>query len=199
MADFKLAYAIILRIEGGYVNDVRDRGGETYAGIARKHNPKWEGWSIIDSLKSRSDFPACLDNNTRIKVLKEGFYKANYWDVLRLDDVVDANIAKKLFDISVNCGPGTAAKFLQRVLNVFNNRGRLYPDLKVDGQIGKVTIGALNGHPRPDNIFKALNVLQGSLYIQLGESDESQESFMNGWFANRVAGLFNKDQHSDLA
>lgn len=198
MADFKIAYAVILRIEGGYVNDPRDRGGETYAGIARKKNPNWGGWPIIDSLKGKSDFPRCLDNDTRIKVLKEGFYKTNYWDVLRLDDVVDANIAKKLFDISVNCGPGTAAKFLQRVLNVFNNRGKLYADLKVDGQIGKVTIGALNCHPRPDNILKALNTLQGALYIQLGESDESQEIFMNGWFGQRIAAISDRTFGNDM-
>lgn len=199
MADFKVAYAVIARIEGGYVNHPNDRGGETWAGIARKMHPKWEGWAIIDSLKARKDFPSCLEGNTRLKVLKEGFYKSGFWDTLRLDDVVDANIAKKLFDISVNCGYKTAAKFLQKSLNLLNNRQRLYPDVEVDGQVGKFTLSALNNHPRPDNVFKALNVLQGSLYLQLGESDESQEAFMNGWFANRVAAVFNPDAHSDLA
>lgn len=199
MADFKVAYSIVARIEGGYVNDPKDRGGETWAGIARKKNPSWEGWPIIDSLKSRPGFPKSLDENTRLKALKDSFYKANYWNPLRLDDVVDSNIAKKLFDISVNCGPGVAAKFLQRVLNLFNNRGRLYPDLEVDGKIGKDTLGVLNRHPRSDNVFKALNVLQGALYIQLGESDESQEAFMNGWFGQRIAAIAGPASNSDMA
>lgn len=199
MADFKLAYSIILRIEGGYVNHPNDRGGETWCGIARKSHPQWAGWTIVDALKKSPGFPGILDADTRLKVLKEGFYKTNFWDKLRLDDVVDGNIAKKLLDIAVNCGVPTASKFLQRVLNVFNNRGKLYPDLKVDGVIGKVTIGALNNHPRPDNIYKALNVLQGSLYIQLGESDESQETFMNGWFGQRIAAISDRTFGNDMA
>ena len=40
-----------LETEGGYVNDPSDSGGETYCGIARNSNPKWEGWKIVDAHK----------------------------------------------------------------------------------------------------------------------------------------------------
>ena len=47
MADFLPAYEAMIRNEGGYVlHDVPgDRGGMTYAGIARNMNPQWPGWA----------------------------------------------------------------------------------------------------------------------------------------------------------
>ncbi len=50
MANFEQAYDKMMEDEGGYVlHEVQgDRGGQTYAGIARKMNPKWEGWQHID-------------------------------------------------------------------------------------------------------------------------------------------------------
>lgn len=49
----------------------------------------------------------------------------------------------ELTDTGVNMGPSVAAKFLQQALNVFNNHGKLYPDIVADGQIGRRTITAL--------------------------------------------------------
>ena len=45
MADFLPAYEAMIRNEGGYVlHDVPgDRGGQTYAGIARNMNLRWPG------------------------------------------------------------------------------------------------------------------------------------------------------------
>ena len=40
-----------LETEGYYVNDPSDSGGETYCGIARNSNPKWQGWKIVDKHK----------------------------------------------------------------------------------------------------------------------------------------------------
>lgn len=37
--------------EGGYANHKNDKGGETYRGITRKHNPNWNGWAFIDNVK----------------------------------------------------------------------------------------------------------------------------------------------------
>ena len=50
MADFLQAFESMIRNEGGYkLHSVEgDRGGMTYAGIARKRNPQWPGWAAID-------------------------------------------------------------------------------------------------------------------------------------------------------
>ena len=65
MADFKKALTETLRHEGGYVNDPKDPGGETYKGISRKNHPDWEGWNIIDEKKILSSFPINLDSAGR--------------------------------------------------------------------------------------------------------------------------------------
>ena len=54
LANFESAFNRMIEDEGGYVlHEVPgDRGGMTYAGIARKMNPNWEGWQHIDYTRS---------------------------------------------------------------------------------------------------------------------------------------------------
>ena len=51
MADFLQAFESMIRNEGGYkLHSVEgDRGGMTYAGIARNFHPNWPGWAAIDA------------------------------------------------------------------------------------------------------------------------------------------------------
>lgn len=109
------------------------------------------------------------------------FYKEQYWDALSLDQANSQEIANECFDTGVNCGTGTASLFLQRVLNVSNKNGQYYPELELDGNLGPVTIAALNKHPRPKTVLKALNCLQGARYISICEHNPSQEVFFHGW------------------
>ncbi|MBW1801582.1 MAG: hypothetical protein JRJ85_12745, partial [Deltaproteobacteria bacterium] len=44
MAKFDEAFEKTTAIEGGYVFDPDDAGGETYKGISRRFNPSWGGW-----------------------------------------------------------------------------------------------------------------------------------------------------------
>ena len=64
MADFKTAYDRTSKFEGGYSNDEADRGGETFAGIARVYHENWLGWKIIDQYKTVTS-----DTKTLNKVL----------------------------------------------------------------------------------------------------------------------------------
>ena len=63
MANFDIEFDKLIFTEGGYVNDPDDAGGETYLGISRKHNPKWDGWKKIDSFKYISNSSTLLFNN----------------------------------------------------------------------------------------------------------------------------------------
>ena len=49
MAEFRPAFEKMIHNEGGYVNHTvaGDRGGQTYAGIARKFHPDWQDWGLI--------------------------------------------------------------------------------------------------------------------------------------------------------
>src|SRR5690606_218788 len=127
-----------------YVNDPKDRGGETYKGIARKHNKSWTGWGLIDGSKHRPDFPKCLDNIPELQKSVILFYKADVWDAMNLDRCQYQDIAEDLYDTGVNMGCNTAVMMLQRVLNVANRNERDYKDLLVDGDCGNKTLSALH-------------------------------------------------------
>lgn len=166
----------MIRVEGGYVNDPDDSGGETNFGIT-KARARSSGY-----LGPMRDLP----RQTAFDI-----YAAEYWDTVRADDLVKLSerVTEEVVDTGANCGPGRAGRFLQRALNVFNKRAKLYPDLRVDGNIGPATIDALRGYLATrdeDTLVKALNCLQGAKYIELAERREKDERFVYGWLKNRV-------------
>ncbi|WP_080056458.1 glycoside hydrolase family 108 protein [Spirosoma aerolatum] len=189
MANFDIGYNITLNVEAGYANDPDDMGGETFGGISRNANSDWAGWTIIDQIKkttARKNFDSVMFANKKLMVLVRSRYKANYWDVLRLDALNNQNIANELFDTGVNMGITVAAQFLQRALNVLNQNQQLYPDLPVDGIVGSQTVTLTNQHPNPVLLLKVLNILQGYRYIDIAEKAPVQEKYMRGWLS-RVA------------
>lgn len=177
MANFKEAFDKTMIHEGGYSNDPDDVGGETYRGIARKFNPNWEGWKIIDAKG--------IDKKL-LDPLVENLYKEKYWNPF-LGDELDQIIANEMFDTAVNMGVGRAVKFLQRSLNLLNRNGKLYSDIVEDGDFGNNTMRAYNSLPKKDLfiLFNMMNVLQGMHYIEYMTKSPTQEKFARGWF-NRV-------------
>ena len=185
MSDFNKAYEKTMGHEGGYTHDPDDAGGETYKGIARKYNPSWEGWAIIDSHKTDSNFPRCLNDFLGLENDVLSFYKTNYWDINKLDNVNNQDVAEEMFDTGVNMGIGRAAKFLQRSLNYLNRNGSLYDELTVDGAIGPASLNALNivlddGDQKV--LLIMMNVCQGQHYMNYMDSNPVQKKYARGWF-----------------
>lgn len=185
MADFKLAYFKTMGHEGGYVNNVYDRGGETYKGVARKIHPVWPGWTLIDSHKKNKDFAKFLERDELLQNLVLNFYKGFYWDVLQLDTVKSQALAEELFDSSVNLGTGTAIQLLQEALNLLNRNQRDFTDIPIDGKIGPKTLDTLKAYPNQTAMLKTLNGLQFTRYRNICKHDATQEVFFHGWL-NRV-------------
>lgn len=179
MTPFELALKHTLGIEAGYVNDARDSGGATNYGITEA---KARAWGYTGDMK---DLP--LDLAVRI-------YKADFWDIIHLDKVAEVapEVAYEMFDTAVNCGPSVPVKFLQRMLNLFNNGGTAYPDVEIDGMMGKNTESALRafvqarGRLGVEVLVEALNCMQGTFYTELAERRPKDEAFAFGWFANRI-------------
>lgn len=192
MADFNAAYEQTIAREGGYVNDPVDRGGETFRGISRKHHPEWLGWPIIDALKQRDGFPETLNQHVGLYQQVKQFYKDQYWDRASLGKL-DQAVAEEIFDTGVNQGLGTAVKHFQKALNVLNNNTRDYPDMKVDGGLGPLTISAymnlIKTAKRPTRshskiikvLLKLMNFFQMERYVIIVERSPEQEKFMFGW------------------
>jgi len=159
--NFERAFSELIGIEGGYVNDPTDRGGETKYGISKRSYPH-------------------LDiKNLTLEKAKEIYYK-DFWQVNGLDNILKYEVAAELFDTGVNMGVGIASRFLQEALNLMNRNGQNFQDLKVDGQIGPATISA---YRKVDDriLLKVLNGLQFSRYKSICEKKPSQEKYFNGW------------------
>ena len=111
--------------------------------------------------------------------LVEGFYKKNYWDKFQGDDLGEET-GEEMFDQSVNLGVKRAVEHLQRSLNILNNRGTLYPDIKADGVFGNLTYNAYLGccHSGKEKMLvDVLNAFQGKYYIELMEKKNIFEKF----------------------
>lgn len=185
MAKFKQAYDLTMGHEGGYVNDKNDAGGETYKGISRKYNPSWNGWEVIDDGKSSAAFPQQLNSNYQLQANVESFYKANYWDVNRLDEVSSQAIANEMFDSGVNMGVARSAQFLQQSLNYLNRNDSVFSDLVVDGKIGPASLSALEKvlvSGDEEIVLIMMNVLQGNHYMEYMSKSPTQEKYARGWF-----------------
>lgn len=176
---FPTAFHQVILVEGGYGNHPDDPGGETRYGIT-KEVAKENGYD--GDMRHLS-----LDEAKRI-------YRKAYWGRMRLDEVgvfSDA-IADRLFDIGVNTGTGQAIRWLQRALNAFNRQEQLYPDVNDDGGNGPKTLAALRqylAHRGTDGetvLLRALNAQLGHHYLSIAKATPALETFVYGWFLNRV-------------
>lgn len=182
MMKFTEALNNVIGVEGGYVDDKADNGGETYRGIARQYNPKWEGWSIIDRMKDK--YPAVfkneLDESGALQELVSEFYYVNYWSKFKGDELPYI-VAEELLEQSVNLGTWkTAGVNLQRALNLLNRNGKLFSDLVVDGLVGQKTLVAVK-KVNERRLVKILNGLQFMRYYELDTKNSENERFA-GWF-----------------
>jgi lysozyme family protein len=168
MADFDPAFEKMIHDEGGYqLTDIPgDRGGQTYAGIARKPNPDWAGWQYID----RKDFGSATP-------LVREFYKANFWDPIRGDDLKEQAIAETIFNFGVNAGVGLAIKLAQVVAGA-----------TPDGTVGSKTVERLN-ICTPKNFLASYAIAKIQRYANICNRDRSQSKFLLGWINRTLQGL----------
>ncbi len=159
MADFAPAFEEMIVNEGGYklTNIAGDRGGQTYAGIARTMNPQWPGWAAVD----RGEVPP--------SELVRAFYRANFWDAVAGDAIADQSVAANLFDFGVNAGPRVAVKLAQLVVGA-----------TPDGVPGPKTVAALNA-ASPDLFIARYALAKLGRYRDIVTRDRSQIKFLLGW------------------
>lgn len=174
----RLIAAVIDR-EGDYVDHPADRGGPTRFGItevvARRHGYTGDMRSLPRSLAVE-------------------IYAGIYWDSLKLDAIepISTELAEYLFDYGVNSGPGRAAEELQITLNTLNDQQRYYRDMKVDGAVGPITLGALRefrkarGDEGVDVLAATINACRIAFCRSLARQRQSQEAFAYGWFKRVV-------------
>jgi len=177
----------LMEREGGYSknpNDLAHQGefDETNKGVTERTARAHDYWgAMID-----------LPDTTAARIAYEG-----YWKPMRIDDIlaIDSTympVANRLFDMAYHMGTYRAGVFFQTCLNVFNNQGRRYADIAVDGRVGRRTLAAFSAYHRGRRaegvgpLDKCLEVQTGAFYMRLAENRPDQETFAYGWIRRLV-------------
>lgn len=129
---FDRAFALVLELEGGFVDHPKDPGGATNLGVTR---------ATLAQARGRPVSVAEVKALTRAEA--GAIYRRLYWNAVKADEL-PVGIDLAVFDYAVNSGPARAVRSLQAVLGIAQ-----------DGRIGPKTLAA-TAAGRPDEIVKAL-------------------------------------------
>jgi lysozyme family protein len=170
MANFEQAFEKMIADEGGYVlhNVAGDTGGMTYAGIARNKNPNWPGWNLIDHEAL---------NNPLLTGMVRNFYKVEFWDRVRGDEIANQTVAENIFNFSVNTGMGVAVKLAQLIVGA-----------TPDGAVGENTLKKFNA-AEPEAFKKAYALAKITRYADICNKNRNQSKFLLGWLNRTLRGL----------
>ena len=167
-ADFLKALPVILKHEGGYVNDPDDTGGATNKGITQ---------AVYSAYRKKSKQP-----EQAVKLISsmevESIYFYNYW----IDgncDKLPLPLALVHFDFCVNAGITQATKTLQRVIKT-----------PADGKFGQATIDALNtatANRGVSSLVDAYSDERVAFYITITNKRPVNIKFLLGWFRRTVS------------
>jgi len=156
---FVAAVTRVLANEGGYTSLANDPGGETKFGISRRDYPNLD--------------IASLARDEAIAI-----YFRDFWSAGRYAELPEG-IAVKLFDLSVNMGPGHAVRCIQRALRAC--------EIAVieDGALGNGSIAAAN-RAEGSALLAALRSEAASFYrvtaeLSARERDGGEAEFLAGW------------------
>jgi lysozyme family protein len=152
------SFNLMLKSEGGYVNNPADPGGMTNLGVTKA---TWENWV------GRASDEAEMRNLTPEKV--EPLYKKKYFDAVRGDEL-PVGLDYLLFDFAVNAGAGRAIKTLQSAVGV-----------TPDGGFGPMTMAAVQAID-PKELIESFSQAKEDFYRSL----PTFATFGRGWL-NRVA------------
>lgn len=193
---FENAIAIIkdkTGVEAGFVDNPDDLGRATNCGITQATAEEW-----------RSLWPKYnWDGNMRTlpKELAYEIYDKGWWSKMHLDHIFQYSpaLAERMFDFAINAGRGNCGRSFQMLLNVLNKQQSLWPDLKIDGEIGPGTMRAFDAFIRvngkdPHAIHKLTMMMfsaQNWHYVLISLERERNETFTNGWMNRTYRDFYN--------
>lgn len=168
MAKLEKLLPLILKWEGGYVNDLADKGGPTNKGVTLA---TWQtnGYDLNgDGKIDEEDLQLINQENLRM------ILKKHYWDKWRGDEIANQSIANILVDwvwLSGRYGIVLPQKLL---------------GVKQDGIVGNQTLQAVNGCPNPQVLFEKIKTERRNYLYRICENSPVNKRFLKGWL-NRLA------------
>lgn len=159
MPTFDKALKLVLKCEGGYVNNPNDPGGPTNLGITQETLSRWVGHSV-----------SVGDVKMLTPELVAPIYKARYWDAASCGDLPPA-LAICVFDWAVNSGVVRSVKSLQQIVGAVP-----------DGNLGQKTLTAIRKYTDTNGLQSLVEVYldsRRSFYKSL----KTFQHFGKGWLS----------------
>lgn len=157
--------------------------GLTFFGIYQSAHPTLSIWNTINQvLKSESDTkkagPILIKDSELLKQVNI-FYKKEFWDKMRLDEINSQHIANEIFIFGVNVNWKIAIKEAQKLIGV-----------ATDGIIGTQTLKALNNYD--EHVFdKKFDDVEIVYYEQIVKNKPHLAHNLKGWI-NRALYVVNE-------
>ena len=177
MASMDKVFDIMLKLEFNspanalHVN--KTETGYTFMGIYQKAHPNLVMWKQIDETVKRhkkfSDASVELYSNKILLEKVKMFYKKNFWDRMRLDEIVDQHKANEMFVFGVNAGCSRAVRLAQLVVGTV-----------ADGLIGPKTIAAINLYD-VNEFDREFDEEEIKYYEAIVRNNPEKKIFLNGW------------------
>lgn len=171
--------AAVFAVEGGYVNNPKDPGGETNHGITKAVAVQHGYTGPMRDLSKELAASIYFEDYIR---------KPGYEPFLEISPA----IAEELVDSAVNTGQKRPSTWLQQSLNALNRNGKDFASIYVDGKVGPNTVSAYQSLERVRGkvgacqlVLKLLDAQQAVYYMSL----EQLGTFTPGWVANRIGNV----------
>jgi len=179
MSKFEDAINVILVHEGGWVDNPADPGGETQMGWSTSTIRKL-GLTPRDLGLDQDEFtPGCLKAVTQATCIR--LYRQYFWDKYHYQLLADQVVATKIFDCSVNCGPGRAATMAQKAAAACGQQ------IAVDGSLGPKSCAAVNAVPAQTFVHAMADQMR-SYYNGLVAARPSLAVFKSNWLKRAAWG-----------
>ncbi|MCG3698855.1 peptidoglycan domain protein [Aliarcobacter butzleri] len=152
--------------------------GLTFFGIYQSAHPTLSIWNTINQvLKSESDTkkagPILMRDSELLKQVNI-FYKKEFWDKMRLDEINSQHIANEIFIFGVNVNWKIAIKEAQKLIGV-----------ATDGIIGTQTLKALNNYD--EHVFdKKFDDIEIAYYEQIVKNKPHLAHNLKGWISRAL-------------
>jgi len=168
MANIQLLVPLILKWEGGFVNDPADLGGATNKGVtlstwkSQGYDKNGDGKIDVEDLKliGRED-------------IVERILRPHYWNRWQADRIESQALANILVDWVWGSGH-YGITIPQGILGV-----------KTDGIVGEKTLHVLNSYPDPEGLFEKIKQMRRAYFNMICIDRPTNKLFLKGWL-NRL-------------
>lgn len=169
-----LAIALLINLEGGYVNNPADPGGATKYGVTQRTLdrvrvlPQFQTEATEDE-PAAPTLPAAVADLTSDQAAQ--VYSVTEWDVIE-GDALPPTLAPLMLHAAVNMGEATAIVLLQAIVGV-----------KQDGVMGPATVRGVQVWHSPYMIGQTLaEEYAAHMAVHYARLDAKLDQFELGWF-----------------